>query len=218
MISSNQCQIEHVNATLELYLRAYCNYQQDNWADLLNCDEFCFNNTQSSTTRHTPYFTNYRFHPVVKSSLRKPLLTGQKLSRTLKASCLYTKYYTMKSDKLIRHKRNMPIITDPRILPETRKPRTAPCLKHPHHAPLAHIALQTTWPFGILQNIGLEDYEFDLPTSMEMYSVFHTSLIKPTASSTPIPNSRNPPPPSTIVADKGEYEVDQILASKILDH
>ena len=28
-------QIERVNATLEQYLQAYCNYQQDNWKDLL---------------------------------------------------------------------------------------------------------------------------------------------------------------------------------------
>jgi transposase InsO family protein len=37
-------QTERVNGILEQYLRAYCNYQQDNWRDLLTMAEFSYNN------------------------------------------------------------------------------------------------------------------------------------------------------------------------------
>jgi len=56
-------QTERVNATLEQYLRAYCNYQQNDWEKLLPITEFCYNNTQAESTNVTPFFANYRFHP-----------------------------------------------------------------------------------------------------------------------------------------------------------
>jgi len=56
-------QMERANTTLEQYLRAYCNYQQDDWERLLPIAEFCYNNTQTGTTRITPFFANYGYHP-----------------------------------------------------------------------------------------------------------------------------------------------------------
>ena len=43
-------QTERMNQTLEQYLQIYCNYQQDNWAELLPLAEFSFNNSPSATT------------------------------------------------------------------------------------------------------------------------------------------------------------------------
>jgi transposase InsO family protein len=54
---------ERVNAIMEQYLWAYCNYQQDNWKQLLPIAEFCYNNTQSETTGVTPFYANYGYHP-----------------------------------------------------------------------------------------------------------------------------------------------------------
>jgi len=56
-------QTERANTTLEKYLRAYCNYQQDDWERLLPIAEFCYNNTQTGTTKITPFFANYGYHP-----------------------------------------------------------------------------------------------------------------------------------------------------------
>jgi len=56
-------QMERANATLEQYLRAYCNNQQDDWERLLPIAEFCYNNTQTGTTRITPFFANNGYHP-----------------------------------------------------------------------------------------------------------------------------------------------------------
>jgi len=55
-------QTESANATLEKYLQAYCNYQQDDWERLLPIAEFCYNNTQTGTTKITPFFANYGYH------------------------------------------------------------------------------------------------------------------------------------------------------------
>src|SRR5690606_8150880 len=41
-------QTERVNQTLEAYLRAFANYEQSNWSDLLHVAEFAYNNSESS--------------------------------------------------------------------------------------------------------------------------------------------------------------------------
>jgi len=56
-------QTERTNATLEQYLRAYSNYQQDNWCELLPTAEFAYNNGYQETIKHTPFFTNYGINP-----------------------------------------------------------------------------------------------------------------------------------------------------------
>jgi hypothetical protein len=56
-------QMDRINAILEQYLRAYCNYQQNNWNQLLPMAEFCYNNSHSETTKVSPFFANYSYHP-----------------------------------------------------------------------------------------------------------------------------------------------------------
>jgi len=53
--SQNDGQTERVNAIVEQYLREYCNYQQDNWSELVSMAEFSYNNTLSATLGITPF-------------------------------------------------------------------------------------------------------------------------------------------------------------------
>src|ERR1700726_1127575 len=47
---------------LEQYLHCYCNYQQDNWSELLPLAEFAYNNAPSTTTGNSPFFANKGYH------------------------------------------------------------------------------------------------------------------------------------------------------------
>jgi len=55
-------QTECMNQTLKQYLHVYCNYQQDNWSELLPLTEFAYNNTLSATTSVSPFFANKGYH------------------------------------------------------------------------------------------------------------------------------------------------------------
>jgi len=55
-------QTKHMNQTLKQYLYVYCNYQQDNWSELLFFVEFAYNNTLSATTGISSFFANKRYH------------------------------------------------------------------------------------------------------------------------------------------------------------
>jgi len=55
-------QTKYMNQTLKQYLHVYCNYQQDNWSELLPLAEFAYNNAPSATTGVSPFFTNKGCH------------------------------------------------------------------------------------------------------------------------------------------------------------
>ena len=55
-------QVEQTNQILEQYLCVYCNYQQDNWLELLSLAEFAYNNAPSTTTSVSPFFANKGYH------------------------------------------------------------------------------------------------------------------------------------------------------------
>ena len=55
--------MERVNTLVEQYLRGYCNYQQDNWTELLTMAEFSYNNTLASSMGITPFYAMYGEHP-----------------------------------------------------------------------------------------------------------------------------------------------------------
>jgi hypothetical protein len=56
-------QTEHINQVIELYLRSYCNYKQNNWASILAMAEYAYNNSKLSSTTISPYYANYRLEP-----------------------------------------------------------------------------------------------------------------------------------------------------------
>ena len=60
--SEGDGQTEHTNQTLEQYLCVYCNYQQDNWSELLPLAEFAYNNAPSTTTGISPFFANKGYY------------------------------------------------------------------------------------------------------------------------------------------------------------
>ena len=55
-------QTECMDQTLKQYLCIYCNYQQDNWSELLSLTEFAYNNAPSATTSVSLFFANKGYH------------------------------------------------------------------------------------------------------------------------------------------------------------
>jgi len=70
-------QTEQTNQTLEQYIRVYCNYQQDNWSELLPLAESAYNNALSATTGVTPFFANKGYHPNISIYLERDLASAR---------------------------------------------------------------------------------------------------------------------------------------------
>ncbi len=56
-------QTERQNSTMEVYLRAFINWEQDDWARLLPMAEFAYNNAKNASTGHTLFELNCGYHP-----------------------------------------------------------------------------------------------------------------------------------------------------------
>jgi len=55
-------QTERKNQTIKQYMRAFSNYEQDNWVELLPLAEFAYNNSVHYSTQMTPFWANYNYH------------------------------------------------------------------------------------------------------------------------------------------------------------
>jgi len=57
-------QVERCNSFIEQYLRCYSRtFFHDDWSEWLHLAEFVYNNTVHESTKQTPLFINYGFHP-----------------------------------------------------------------------------------------------------------------------------------------------------------
>jgi len=92
-----------MNQTLEQYLYVYCNYQQDNWSELLPLMEFAYNNALSATTgvsankRYHPNITVHPEHDIASSQACDFAVDLNELQSTLKAEISTAQQYYQKS-------------------------------------------------------------------------------------------------------------------------
>ena len=55
-------QTEKINQEVEVFLRHYINYRQDNWTKWLTTAEFQYNDKKHAATGHSPFYVNYGRH------------------------------------------------------------------------------------------------------------------------------------------------------------
>jgi len=56
-------QTERLNQVIEAYVRSYCNYEQNDWAQMLGMAEFAYNNSKHSATKISTLYANYGYEP-----------------------------------------------------------------------------------------------------------------------------------------------------------
>ncbi|KAJ1575078.1 hypothetical protein NDA15_006784 [Ustilago hordei] len=62
-VTAKQTATERVNQVIEQYLRMYCNYEQNDWANLLDTAAFVYNNTVHNSIGVSPFFACYGWNP-----------------------------------------------------------------------------------------------------------------------------------------------------------
>ena len=95
-----------MNQILKQYLHIYCNYQQNNWFELLSLAEFAYNNALSAITGVSPFFTNKEYylnitvhpeHDIAFSQAYNFVIDHNELQSTLKAEITVIQQYYQKS-------------------------------------------------------------------------------------------------------------------------
>ena len=70
-------------------------------------------------------------------------------------------------------------------------------------------------PYPIVRKVGQASYEVDLPPNVSIHPVFHTSLLRLHAND-PLPNQLVAAPPPVVVGGEEEWEVEEILNSRLI--
>jgi len=204
-------QTERTNATLEQYLRAYSNYQQDNWSELLATAEFAYNNGYQETIKHTPFFANYGINPEYKAIGHlmqgniTPLEEMSQLHDVLREEM--TEAQIRQKEYYDQHRKPDPNFkSGDMVWFLTRNVRTTrPCKK---------LDYKKIGPFRILAKIGSSAYKLDLPDTMRIHNTIHISLLEPYEDNK-LPSQRQEPPPPIIIEGEPEYELEEIVDARL---
>uniref|UniRef100_A0A803TXD7 Gypsy retrotransposon integrase-like protein 1 n=1 Tax=Anolis carolinensis TaxID=28377 RepID=A0A803TXD7_ANOCA len=205
-------QTERTNATLEQYLRCYVNYQQDNWASLLPLSEFAYNNGVQASTKETPFFENYGFHPrffpsVIETS-EVPAAEDWLQELTAVQQLLLQQLDQAKEDykrHADSHRQPGPEIkVGDRVFLSTRF--------LPSHHPCRKLDARFIGPYPVVAQLNPVTFKLQLPRSMRIHPVFHRSLLLPADGVRP--DADRPAPTPVLVDGEEEFEVQDILDSR----
>ncbi|ESK83996.1 hypothetical protein Moror_11546, partial [Moniliophthora roreri MCA 2997] len=172
---------ERSNQVLEIYLRSYCSYHQDDWVDYLPLAEFSFNNLENASTQQTPFFANLGYHPTFEPRIteRSSVPAAKDLAERLKII-----YEELKAN--LQHAQD----AQARFYNKNRKP--APELHKGQLVWLSRRNIKTTCPSQKLDHRKLgpypiekrihdtDAYKLKLPSYLSrLHPVFHVSLLEP---------------------------------------
>ncbi|KAG0158414.1 hypothetical protein PDIDSM_5928 [Penicillium digitatum] len=200
-------QTERANAVLEQYLRAYVSYLQDDWSEWLPLAEFTANSHYSESTRVSPFYANYGFHPRIGFEPSQP--ASHPANRDAEKFATRMQELTEYPDT--KNKRTVTAAPARRYRPgqlvwlNARNIRTL--------RPQKKLDWKNLGPFKVLEAISAHAYKLELPASMKIHPVFNVSLLQPAATN-PVNGQVTEPAPPVEVEGLEEWEVEDILDSR----
>ena len=208
-------QTERVNQTLEQYLRIYCNYQQDNWSRLLPLAEFAYNNAPNVTTGVSPFFANKGYNPAISVYPERDLTSARAQEYAVDLDELHAALWTTIAEAQVRYQQQ----ADKHCLPALDFKVGDQVYVRAEHIrstrPSKKLLEKFLGPYTIIAQVGSHSFTLRLPDSMRaVHPVFHVSQLEP-ATPNSIPGRTQPPPPPVEVDGEPEYEISEILDSKI---
>jgi len=211
-------QTERVNQELDQFLRIFINERQDDWVDLLPLAEFQHNNHIHASTQHSPFLLDTGRHPRMgfephqrASKLETVNEFTQRMKSTLeearsalvKAKDDMARFYNQRRTPTPVYKPGDKVYLDASDIQTTRPSRK-----------LSHLKLG---PYTVERQVNSNAYKLRLPHSMRrLHPVFNVVKLSP-APEDPFPTRKsNPPPPPEIVDGEEEWEVEEILDSRVV--
>jgi hypothetical protein len=210
-------QTERLNGVMEQYLRCFVSYQQDDWVKWLPLAEVSANDHVSETTGYSPFQANYGFCPRFRPSPLPTTLTPQNADSASFVSAMQKIQDHLRAEMRLaqdiqethanRHRIPAPRfnVGDEVWLSSRNIKTSRPCVK---------LDFKRLGKFKIVDAIGSHAYRLDLPPTMKIHPVFHVSLLEKAASD-PLPGQIAPAPPPIIVEGEEEWEVEEILDSRL---
>ncbi|KAG5727068.1 hypothetical protein E4T56_gene20327 [Termitomyces sp. T112] len=206
-------QTERLNQELEVYLRAFIDYYQDNWMDWLPFAEFAYNNQVSAATGMLPFYVEYAYNPtfsVDPVNLQVVPKADEWLDRIREVQeelkgLLELAVARMKRFHDAWVDKSPDYVVGDRVFLERADLR----LDRPNHK----LDFKRFGPFPISQKISDMAYQLALPDGWAIHDVFHVSCLVPAHEDTILGQQQEPPPPVHMETGD-EVEIERILRER----
>ncbi|SOV07855.1 uncharacterized protein UDID_19598 [Ustilago sp. UG-2017a] len=204
-------QTERVNQVVEQYLRMYCNYEQNDWADLLDTAAFVYNNTVHNSIGVSPFFACYGWNPKAHPDIPQRLgvndpgrleylMDGKERCKYLQEQIREAQRRTV--DQYNRKHKDIEFKVGDMVYINRRNWKTRrPTLK------------LDTWfagPYPVQERIGRRAYRITLPANLRVHDVFHVSMLEPARTSSLAQRAEQPTIPSLPDEDL-DFEVEALI-------
>ena len=171
-------QTEWQNSTIEAYLQAFVNFEQDDRARLLPMAEFAYNNAKNASTGHTPFELNHGYHPQMSYEdnvdLRSKSKSAEELSDELSKLMIVCQENLHHAQKLQKR------AYDKGVKSRSYASGDKVWLNSKYIKTKQNQKLETKFfgPFRVLHPVGKQVYKLELSRKWRIHDVFHVSLLE----------------------------------------
>ncbi|QRV79946.1 Retrotransposable element Tf2 protein [Ceratobasidium sp. AG-Ba] len=202
-----------LNQVVEVYLRHYVAYKQDNLAGILPMAEFAYNNSVNASTNQTPFYSCYGFHPRFSIGQQADELVphADERAEQLKVRMEELRASVTLANKKIKYYYDLKhcspedIKVGDKVWLDARNIKTK--------RPVAKLSAKKIGPYKVVKKEGTHAFRLELPHTLKIHPVFHTSLVSLKKEDL-FERKRSQPPAVITPEGEEEYEVEKILDSQ----
>ncbi|UTT90027.1 hypothetical protein NDA17_007784 [Ustilago hordei] len=204
-------QTERVNQVIEQYLRMYCNYEQNDWANLLDTAAFVYNNTVHNSIGVSPFFACYgwnpKAHPDIPQRLEvndpgrfEYLMDGKECCKYLQEQIREAQRRSV--DQYNRKHKDIEFKVGDMVYINRRNWKT--------RRPTPKLDTRFAGPYPVQERVGRRAYRITLPANLRVHDVFHVSMLEPARTSS-LPQRAEQPTMPPLPDEDLDFEVEALI-------
>ncbi|SYW85585.1 uncharacterized protein UHO2_01829 [Ustilago hordei] len=204
-------QTERVNQVIEQYLRMYCNYEQNDWANLLDTAAFVYNNTVHNSIGVSPFFACYGWNPKAHPDIPQRLgvndpgrfeylMDGEERCKYLQEQIREAQRRSV--NQYNRKHKDIEFKVADMVYINRRNWKT--------RRPTPKLDTRFAGPYPVQERVGRRAYRITLPANLRVHDVFHVSMLEPARTSS-LPQRAEQPTIPSLPDEDLDFEVEALI-------